>query len=143
MKRMNVILFIIGCLVIFTTGCGKTEYKLNQSVENIVKVEVILMGEIHDPYTKHEVTLIKEISINEVNTFIDDFKNVECFDVFGDPKTLFAGDKGFKVTYTNGDYEIITYYAQGSYKKGKYLSSEGYHYFDEEQFNNLVEKYSY
>ena len=141
MKRINIILFIISCLVIFATGCGKKQYPFMQSVSNIVKIEVIIMGEIHDPYTKHEYTLIKALSLNENNKFIDDLKNIECKRMFGDPQTLTTGHQGFKINYSNGEYEIIAYTAQGEHTNGKYLSN-GYYLFDEEQFNDLLEKYS-
>ncbi len=142
MKKISVVILIIGCLVIFATGCGKTEYPFKQATENIVKVEVIIMGEIHDPYTKHEYKLIKELSFDDNNKFIDDLKNIECKRKFGDPQTLTTGHQAFKINYSNGEYEIITYIAQGVHTNGKYLSN-GYYGFDEEKFNDLVEKYSY
>lgn len=141
MKRINIILFIIGCLIIFATGCGKDEYPFKQAEENIVKVEVVLNGELQDLYTEHEVTLIKELSLQDISKFIDDFRKIECTRGFGDPAELTPGDKGFKIIYENGDYEIITQDAQGRHQKDKYFNN-GKYYFDEEQFNDLLEKYS-
>lgn len=142
MKKINMIILIIGCFVLFTTGCGKTNYPLMQSISNIVKIEVIVMGEIHDPYTKHEYTLIKEVSLKDISKLIKEFRKIECKKGFGDPKVLRSGDIGFRIVYNNGDYELITSYGQGSHSSGKYLSSEGYYSFDKEQFELLIEKYS-
>lgn len=113
------------------TGCGKTQYDFIQSVDNIVKVEVVLIVEIKDIYTEQEVTVIKDIPKSNFDKFISDFKSIDCFKRFGDPGSIHPGQKGFK----------ITYYAQGRHESTKYFST-GYYGFDKEHFNKLIDKYS-
>ncbi len=141
MLRILYLLLIIFLSQTFIfSSCERTEYPFNQATANIVKVEVIKNGELQGLYTEHEVTVIKEVSLKD-SEFIDDFRKIECKRGFGDPSVLTPGDKGFKIIYKNGDYEIITYRAQGRHSSGKYFDT-GYYDFDEEQFNDLIEKYS-
>ncbi|KAF0092086.1 MAG: hypothetical protein FD141_270 [Fusobacteria bacterium] len=141
LRILYLILMIFLSHAFILSSCERAEYPFNQNTENIVKVEVILMGELQGLYTEHEVTVIKEVSLKD-SKFLDDFRKIECKRGFGDPTVLTHGDKGFKIIYKNGDYEIITYGAQGRHRSDKYFST-GYYNFDEEQFNDLVEKYSY
>ena len=141
LRILYLLLIIFLSQTFILSSCEKTEYPFNQSEENIVKVEVILMGELQGLYTEHEVTVIKEVSLKD-SKFIDDFRKIDCKRAFGDPAELTPGDKGFKVIYKNGDYQIITQSTQGRHRSGKYFNT-GYYSFDEEQFNDLIEKYSY
>ncbi len=142
LRILYLILMIFLSHAFIFSSCERTEYPFKQSEENIVKVEVILMGELQDLYTEHEVTVINEVSLKDISEFIDDFRKIDCKRAFGDPAELTPGDKGFKVIYENGDYQIITRSAQGRHQNDKYFNN-GYYSFNEEQFNELIENYSY
>ena len=77
-----------------------------------------------------------------------DFNAVVCKFKFGDPTSangnLDVPLSVIKITYVNGDYELI-----GDYGQTRYISSSdeisfyaGFHLFDKDQFDDLIEKYS-
>jgi hypothetical protein len=135
----KIICLSISCitLIFFLSGC-RAKYKLDQTTDNIEKIEIIEVSD-EKTFVLQEVddyVVLKEI--DDIQAFIDDFKNVDCFIHFTDPVQIIAGI-AIKIYYSNGDNEIITSSAQQRYVKGKY--DNGYRYFDTDGFNNFINKY--
>lgn len=128
MTKKILCLSLMCVILLFFQGC-KTKYKFAKSTDEITKIEIV---EILD----ENIVVLKEV--NDIQTFLGDFSNVECFSYFNDPVTEIQG-KSIKIYYSNEDIEIITIYAQQRYIKGKYLN--GFSYFDINGFENLINKY--
>ena len=69
-------------------------------------------------------------TVQDHSAFLSDFRDVKCNTFFGDPRGVYEGDIVVKITYDNGEYELIRSLGRGFYS------------FDQEQFNDLIEKYS-
>lgn len=128
--RLIVIFMIIDVLFF-----GPTDYKFIQPRENIVKIEFITIG------NNREQIVFNKIPSDDINTFIQDLKNVECHKIHTDPASLFINTLAFKITYKNDEYEIISDYGLGYYQNG-WLNNSGSYSFDREQFNQLIKKYT-
>lgn len=128
MTKKILYLSLLCVMLILLTGC-KTKYKFAKSTDEITKIEIVKI--IDD-----DVVVLKEI--NDIQTFLDDFKNVDCYSYLNDPVTKIEG-KAIKLYYSNGDNEIITSDAQQRYINGRNLN--GFSYFDTNDFENLINKY--
>ncbi len=128
--RLILIFMIIDLLFM-----GPTDYKFIQPSDKIDKIEYITF------VNKNKHIVFNEIPSDQISTFIKDLKNVECNKIYTDPASLFPNAMAFKITYKNGDYEIISDYGSGYYQDGWYKNTGDYA-FDDEQFNELIEKYT-
>ena len=77
MKKLFNMILATFLFVSILTGCGKTKYEFMQPIDNIEKIDVVMLGEIKNPYTEHEATLIKEISKDSIDDFLGDLN--DCF----------------------------------------------------------------
>ena len=88
---------------------------------------------------KNEINLIFELKS------VNDFKDVNCYTYFGDPTGVVVEgeeDTVIKVSYQNGEYELINWRGQAEDTLEKDFSFyAGFSVFDEEQFEDLLMKY--
>ncbi|KAF0091863.1 MAG: hypothetical protein FD141_47 [Fusobacteria bacterium] len=139
----NKLFFFIFALIlmIFTTGCEqKVEYKFLQNIENIEKIEVVIFGESKSSL-QPELTIKNELSDESISEFLKDFSDLECYKYLTDPGRLSIGDTVLKISYSNGEYELINEDAQGRFKNNKYIGI-GKYYFDDKLFYELLSKYT-
>ena len=135
MKKYIIYISLIVLVLIFMSGCEKkAEYEFLQPNENIVKIEYVT------DWYNNETILINELSKDKTEKFLIDFKNIDCYTYFTDPGSIEPGEDAIKITYTNGEFELINRTGQELYKdeKFKYL---GLYYFDSEQFQDFINKY--
>ena len=119
----------------FISGCDRrVEYEFLQPNENISKIEYVTAW-----YNK-EAIVIKELNKDKTEEFLIDFTELDCYKYFTAPGVVSPGDEAIKITYINKDFELINENGQASYKNG-ILKSEGYYYFHDEPFQELINKY--
>jgi hypothetical protein len=118
--------------LLFTTGCEiETEFDYMQKVDEIVNIEIVEVD-------KNDTTIKKDLNKDEENNIISDILKLKCYEYFNDPCCTISGDV-VKITYSNGNYELISassceYFTNG---KGCFRMI----YFDTPAFNNLISKY--
>jgi hypothetical protein len=132
----------------FLSRCERTvEFEFLQKSEEISTIEVVVVGELVYVGTEYvmnlmpEFTLIRELPKEEIPKFLKDFNKVDCYEYFFHPGTVDVGDVVFKITYFNGDYQLISINNQARLKNNNY-NYMGRYYFDDEQFEELMNKYS-
>lgn len=131
-KYISVALLLLVLLAL--TGCSGKPYEFKKSVDEIKTIEIVWAEDSLD------YTVRKTLSESEKEEFLEQFLELE-FDryLFGDPSSV-HGD-AVKITYKNGDYEIICHHWAEYVKNGKagflWKNCE-----DDEDFNNLLKKFS-
>ncbi len=140
MKLKLINLTIIILIILFASACVKKEFEFTQAIKNVEKIEVILIGMPVIAENRHEQTILYELTKSEFASAIEAILDLDSDRLYTSPATLFPDMKAFKITYKNGDYEIINNFAQGSLINGIY-KAEGYYTFDIDEFNELIDKY--
>lgn len=140
MKNKFKMLSIIIIILLFSSACMKNEFNFIQPIENVEKVEVILIGLPVMSENRHEETILYELKQIEYKGALEAILDLDSDRLYTSPVSLFPDMKAFKITYKNGDYEIINNSGQGTLINGKY-KPEGYYTFDHTKFNELIGKY--
>ena len=146
---MKKIIFIVSVLIILTcvlSACsGKKAYEFINIESEISSIEIIKLCEYDQEKGEYKEQLISTIQDHE--TFLSDFNDIDCYNHWTDPTGVFEDDIVVKISYKNGEYELIHHSGQGKYRHFEDNPSflqvyAGRRYFDEEQFNQLIDKYS-
>lgn len=141
MKKITLCFFTIT--IIFLSSCnGKTNYGFLYPEDDIISIEI---GYVEDINVNDEITqefiVIKTLMNDKFSLFLGEFNDVACFKYYTDPGTLRNESNGIKITYINGDFEIIGKHGQAKYKDGNYRTY-GYYYFDDDMFQELLDNWS-
>ncbi len=146
---MKKIFFGISLLivVVFTlSACNvKKTYEFINEESEISTIEIVKLCEYDQEKGEYKEDLISVVE--DHSAFLSDFKKLKCYNHWTDPIGVFENDIVIKITYKNGEYELIHNSGQGKYRYFEDNPSflqvyAGHRYFDEEQFNDLIEKYS-
>ena len=140
MKKILLIIFIVFSRLLVSCRYPET-YSFLNSTDEIKKITIVQLS------FDNEGSLIEtEIQkIEDINTFLEDFKKISCYKYFGDPTSATpegVEDTVIKILYENDDYELINWNGQS-----KYSSENGFNYyagyivFDEQQFESLIGKF--
>jgi len=131
MKQMLSIVTFLSVILIFV-GCTGKPYLFENPVDEIERIEIV------SAENSLEFTVTKTLSETEKEDFLEQFQMIK-FDSYylGDPMSI-HGD-AVKITYRNGDYEMICHYWAEYVKNGEV-------YFvwkscDEDDFNNLLNNF--
>lgn len=139
-KRYIVFLLVLICSIF--TSCRHPEvYQLLHEEDQISSISIVAIT--FDETRKVVQTEVE--NIEDMEAFLRDFREVDCFTYYGDP--IGAATEGedtivIKILYENGAYELINWDGQAEYtsKRGFQLYS-GFSVFDEVQFDALISKY--
>ena len=142
--RFLIILILVISLCLSLVGCGfvfdaitKTEFNFLHETSEIESIQIVIIGEITQTTDTSDVIF----NIREIESFIDDFSKIDCRRS-SPPDSPVLGDTGIKIIYKNGDYDIICCNGQSEYRDGFYYADSGTVYFDETQFNELINSYT-
>ena len=119
-------------VLIILTSCSGAPYSFKNSIDEIESIEIV------SAESSLDFTVIKTLSEAEKNDFFERFNTIPFHSYYiGDPMSI-AGN-AVKITYQNGDYEVVCYYWAEYVKNGEI-------YFvwkscDEEIFNELLESF--
>lgn len=131
--RKKLFFIAIFTLVLMTfTGCKGKPYILKMPADEIETIEIV------SAENSLEFTVIKTLSETERKEFLEQFRRIEFNTYYiGDPMSVY-GD-AVKITYQNGDYEMICFFWAEYVKNGEiYFVRRSC---DEEVFNNLIETF--
>ena len=137
---------MLVAMVFTLSACsGKKAYEFINKESEIRTIEIVKLCEYDQENGEYKEELIS--IVEDHAAFLSDFKKVECYNHWTDPTGVFEDSIVIKITYQNDEYELIHHYGQGKYRhyddnQSYFQPYAGYRYFDEEQFNDLIEKYS-
>ena len=132
MKKAFLILLCIPLLFTFV-ACGKKPYSFLHPLDEIDRVEIVEAENI-DTFT-----VKKTLSETEKTEFLEQFKKIKFSQyIIGDPMSVHGN--AFKITYKNGDYEIICHFWNDYVKNGD--QGRGWRNCDEREFNALLDQFS-
>ena len=141
-KNLCLFIVMIFIIVLSLAGCealSRTDFEFLADNSEIELIEIVKIGKLDENAPTHEFLVINEIQ--DAEQFLKDFSDVECYNRFTDPSGPLEGYIGIKITYNNGDYEVICASGQSEYIDGMYSSHEGWHSFEKTQFDELINKY--
>ena len=134
----------LGVMALVSLFIPATEYPFMHSQDDIVAISVVSMyGDENNEIITDEINVIDDIPM-----FIEDLRLVTCKFKFGDPASandnLAVPLSVIKITYGNGDYELIGRFGQSTYveSEDEFSYYAGFYTFDREEFDDLIEKYS-
>ncbi len=136
---MKKVVFIVMMILILIYGCGEKEFRFYHDIDEIERIEIVSVKFIPD-----EGIVSQDIicSVEDINAFINDFKDLEYDSFFGNPRGIVKDEIVIKITYTNDEYELIDSIGGALYFNETGLKNyKGYHVFIEEEFSELIEKY--
>ena len=136
--------FLFIVLIFLIKGCYDDEFVLMNNQNEIVEIEIV---EISEEY-KLDVgwappKLTRVCVITEKEAFLEDFFALDGRPGVNDPTGVFCGEIVIKISYSNGDYELIEADGKGTYSHDKdwYTKHDGTFYFDRDEFDNFIAKY--
>ena len=139
MKKV-VFIAILIIILIYGYGCRKKEFRFYHDIDEIMKVEIVhVLCSETEGITSQETIF----TIRDIDTFIKDFGDLVYYEGFFDnPQGIENDEVVFKISYVNGEYELVNSIGKALYFHETGLKNyKGYHQFDEEEFSELIEKY--
>ena len=117
--------------MIFLTSCNAEPYSFKEPFDEIESIEIVWAE------NSLEFTVTKTLSETEKKDFLEKFQAIKFYQYLGDPPNLY-GD-AIKITYSNGDYEMICSYTAEYVEDGviQFLWESC----DEEDFNELINNF--
>ncbi|MBE6904628.1 MAG: hypothetical protein E7480_08510 [Ruminococcaceae bacterium] len=131
---MKKILFIACALfsLLSFTSCSEKTYSLRNPVDEIESIEIVFAE------NSLEFTVTKTLSEEEREAFFEQFQKIEFENYFlGDP--MLVNGNSVKITYQNGDYEMICYRWAEYVKNGEIYFVRKH--CDEKTFNELINSF--
>ena len=118
----------------------KLEYNfLNKSTE-ISAIEIVQLGNFSDEnFIPEQQTVIA--TVVEISEFLEKFSEIDCYLNLKQPTRVRDQSIAIKISYKEGDYELIDAFGQSTSYYEEDTTFDGYRYFDEAQFSNLISEY--
>ncbi len=140
-------IMLVFCLMLFLLVSCAVPYDFSQEISDlehlkieIVNIEVAMGYHSGEPYNEENISVIKAIENNKKEAFLSDFNQIKSYQPNVGSRIESVSGEGIRITYQNGDIELITDYGTATVKSGEiqnYTTT-----FDSEQFTELLEKYS-
>lgn len=130
MKKVSI--FLVLLVLASLSACRAKPYSFKESTDDIDTIEIVWAENIL------EYTVKKELSETEKADFLEQFLTIPFQPyIYGDPMSV-HGD-AVKITYLNGDYEIICHHWAEYMKDGSVYSVRKNA--DDDAFDELLEKF--
>ena len=146
---MKKIIFTISlCFLILALVSCSVPYRFSQDVSDPqeVSIEIVELDYVGDeysgyyePYSEDKALVLMTVSDGEKADFLSDFKKVKSYEPFIGEKIFDISGIAIRITYSNGDVDLITDFGVGKLSDGEFQVSTTT--FDDDQFNALIEKY--
>lgn len=138
------IIGIIALLIVFVfvmlalTACPRTtDYPYRYEKSTISHIELVDVGCVK----RDDSAIRATYPIADVNAFLADFEAVDCYSY--PPAVMETNSRVIKITYPNGDYDLVGSDGVCIYKfETDEIRLSGIAYFDREQYEALIERYS-
>ena len=121
------LLLLIGIL----TGCSGKEYLFVEPIDEIESIEIV------SAESSLEYEVIKILSQEEKQIFLDRFQKLPFRDYLGDPPSVYG--RAIKINYQSGAYEMICFFSSEYVQDGvtRFLWKRC----DEQNFNELLDAF--
>ena len=140
------------CLFLCLTfsGCMVVKYKFMEDVSEISNIEIVkLIGLKQEENIVVAPVLETVHKITDKEAFLEDFDKLSCRLRWTEPTGIdseYIGRLILKIEYLDGKYELISDNAQAEYGNAlmgnlEYNMHTGMYVFNEQEFNELLEKY--
>lgn len=130
-KAVQYIILFLFVLAVFT-GCSGKPYSFKESRNEIENIEIVTAE------SSLKFSVIKTISESEKNDFLKQFEAIKFRSYYvGDPMSV--NGNAVKITYQNGDYEMICHYWSEYIKNGEVYPVRKN--CDEKDFNKLLNNF--
>lgn len=137
--KKNIIGLIMILSLIVLSGCKQTySYVYMHDRNDIKSIDIVIAEEGKDAPIITYVTAIDE---NEYDQFIDELNDIEFQKYLYDEHPSIYDKQAILITYSNDDYEIITYNAQSVFFHTDLSSEPRRFYTDKETFDNWLMSY--
>ena len=144
MKKKTMYYLLIIIIVLLLARCfGPKRYRFSQSTDQIASIDIVEGMTANDARRGDfsNIVVLASIPEEEWNQFLTEFSSVKRHSHIGDPLQGLGG-RIFRITYNDGGIELVGrltgyYYRWNEDGIGKFKPT----YFDEEQFEHLIEKY--
>ena len=135
---ISVVLFIfLTCHFCF----GNNAYRFSNPLDEVERVELLYNPNMFSPEcADFEFTLMKELEPGEIATFMTEIYQLET-KKYGPPPRWGYGWYIVRVTYSNGDVEMLGSYNMEYIRYGERQSGTGIYYFPDNGLENLLAKY--
>ena len=129
---------LVSCAVPYSFMHGEPDIDSIQI--EIVNLETEMGYHEGSPYNEEDVSVIKVIESDRNKEFLSDFKKVKSYQPnFGSRIDSILG-VAIRITYANGDVELITQYGTATVTNGKIRNHTTT--FASDGFSELIDKYS-
>ena len=138
MKKMTISM-IIMILTLFLSSCKQTyAYVYMHDQDDMIAIDIIAAEQgTLEPVINH----ISEIEQSMFDSFIDELNQIEFQKYIYDEYPTIYDKQAIMITYSNGDYEIITYDAQMVFFQSDHTSEPRRFYTDQEDFEQWLMSY--
>ncbi len=132
MKKILLFIILASLVLLSLTGCDAKSYSFKKTIDEIESIEIV------SAENSLEYTVVKTISETKKVDFLEQFQAIQFRSYYvGDPMSV--SGNAVKITYRNGDYEMICHYWAEYVKNGEVYSVRKN--CDEKVFNNLIKPF--
>ena len=131
-------LILVSCSASYSFMHGEPD--IDTIKIEIVNLEIDMGYHAGDDYSEEYITVIKAIESDKNEEFLSDFKKIKCYQPVVGSRIDSISGKAIRITYANGDIELITHYGTATVQNGEIHNSTTT--FDSDQFSKLIDKYS-
>lgn len=140
-KRIIFVLIALFVLLICHTCFGNNQYSFPNPPEAVEKIELLYNPNrfsAKDPF--YELVLMRELKSEETVPFMTEIYQLET-DRYGPPPRRGYGWYVVRITYTNGDIEMLGSYNIAYIRSGEPQHSTGIYYFPNNGLTELLKNY--
>ena len=129
---------LVSCTVPYSFMHGEPD--IDTIKIEIVNLETEMGYRAGSRYNEENISVIKVIETDKNEEFLSDFKKIKSYQPnFGSRIDCISG-VAIRITYANGDIELITDYGTATVKNGEIHNQTTT--FDSDAFSELIDKYS-
>lgn len=131
MKKILLFIILSSLMMVFLTSCSAKSYSFKESIDEIESIEIV------SAENSLEFTVLKTLSEEEKEGFLEQFQMLKFNNYLGDPPSVHG--EAIKITYQSGIYEMICSFGAEYVEDGKiqYLWKSC----DKTDFNELLDSF--
>ena len=129
---------LVSCTVPYSFMHGEPD--IDTIKIEIVNLETEMENHAGSPYNEENISVIKVIETDKNEEFLSDFKKIESYQPNFCSRIDCISGVAIRITYANGDIELITDYGTATVKNGVIHNQTTT--FDSDAFSELIDKYS-
>ena len=135
------LLITLTALSLFCSGCALFTQKFHCNPSDVESITIVALSEGADEKGNFVFREDLVYEVEDTSAFITELNNIECHINGGDPVSMEPDSIAIKITYKNGDRDLLTHDAQRLYRQDTGYDSEGFWRFDKASFEALITQY--